>query len=149
MKFLATALLALLVAAPAAHASYAYPNQRDAASNPTVAKTITDGTKWLGTQNVQPCPNVTVLMAPDFSADGNGIPGGGRAIECTVWLELRLVSAANNRRDWYASFSLCAVAVHELAHTAGIEHGERMTRLNEAAQSWCDRRAWRLVLARR
>lgn len=123
MRILALAALLLILPTQAE----AFPGER-LANNPTLNELVALGQDFWHARGVQPCGTPTVMLAEDFGIVGpNGETAAAIAIGCTIWFNsneryspIGYVQAHPLNR--YASAELCATVIHELGHTAGLEH---------------------------
>ena len=123
-----------------------FHGERDALSNPVVRRLVEGGARYIRDEHGIDVCLENMRMAPDLG----DVPGEGRAAgrawRCDVWVLTEYVARANSLDEGWVS-ALCAVLMHELAHTAGIDHGLVMDALHEESfNPWCldeAERIWR------
>ena len=130
------------IAAPAGAASF---RDERPAHNPTLDAMIAEvGLPfWVG-RGLSPCATPEVLLAPDLG------PYVGYAEGCRIWIKTEELRAAQRQPGSWEPY-LCLLVVHELGHTAGLEHTETGVMAAQASEVPYDCSRWvqRRVKARR
>lgn len=116
-----------------------------------IAASLAIGQGFWHDRGVQPCPNPQVIVkrslwdAADSPRDAQGRPVDtvwGRAVQggCTIWL-----ARWTFRR--YRRLDFCRTVVHELGHTAGLDHDHDAVMAGRATPYAC--KVWVRRLQRR
>jgi hypothetical protein len=118
-RLLVICALGLLLPA-SAHAA-TFPGERVAA-NPMLNDFVAIGERFWQARGAQPCPadRLTVYLADDL---GPGVDGRATIGGCEAWFPAAAVAVAQStpRMPQFAR-DLCSHVVHEIGHTAGLEH---------------------------
>jgi hypothetical protein len=79
-------------------------------------------------RNVQPCPNPQITIAPPALMPQQNADGAAQLGGCQIWIRQTLAreAATEHARPGTGGDSardtLCLTVIHELGHTAGLEH---------------------------
>lgn len=103
-----------------------YPGER-LANNATVNELVVLGENYWHARGVQPCATPIMYFA-DALDDYHGENAVGKTTSppsCTIWLRVDYFAwAQDHPTDKAASWSVCVLVIHELGHTAGLEHSK-------------------------
>lgn len=126
-------MLLLGIAAPAGATSF---REERPADNPTLDAIITEvGIPFWTARGLSPCAAPEVLLAPDL---GRFV---GYAQGCRIWVKTEELQEAQ-RQPRTGEPYLCLLVVHELGHTAGLEHSETGVMAAQPSEVPWDCRRW-------
>lgn len=133
-------LVALVLLAPAQVRAQTYPGER-LANDRELTELAQLAVRFHQARGASPCQEPVIYLADDLGHNPEGKQATARAElgGCNVWLLPRIADAL---RDPYAAPVVCLIMVHEVGHTAGLNHtDEGVMREADGTIPW-DCRVW-------